>query len=196
MIPAAADLAVAFRYPEPGAAERLTAAVERIPAGSVRRHLQRFADAVTGLPLSRWEELHTDTLDLGPLVTPYVGHVIWADNYQRGAFMAELAAAQAAAGVDPAGELPDHLEPVLRYLAVTETALEELIEVLPRALQLMEQSLRRADADNPYRFVLAACIDLVGDLPSAAPPPRRRRPDGGNPPIETPVRVGNGGGQP
>lgn len=164
MIPAADALAVAFRYPEPGAAERLGEAVERVPAGPIRRHLQDFVDAVTALPLSRWEELHTATLDLGPRFAPYVGHAIWADNYQRGAFMAELAAAQQAAGVDPGGELPDHVEPVLRYLAVAESPLDELTEILPRSLRLMEQSLTRSEPDNPYRSLLEACIALTADL--------------------------------
>lgn len=164
MIPIAADLAAAFRYPEPGAAERLGAAVERIPPGLVRRQLQRFVDAVTEMPLSRWEELHTVTLDLNPLFAPYVGHMIWADNYQRGAFMAELTAAQREVGVDAGGELPDHLDPVLRYLAVAESPIEDLTEVLPKALRLMAQALDRAGSNNPYRFVLEACIYLVADL--------------------------------
>jgi nitrate reductase delta subunit len=164
VIPAAAALAAGFRYPGPGSAELLAEAVDALPGGLVRRHFEDFADAVTSIGLDRWEELHTATLDLGPRFAPYVGHAIWADNYQRGAFMAELAAAQAAAGVDPAGELPDHVEPVLRYLAVVDHPLDELTEILPKALRSMEESLGRAEPDNPYRSLLDACIALAADL--------------------------------
>lgn len=163
-LPAAEALAIGFRYPDPDAANRLAAAVERLPAGPVRRYFETFADRVTSLGLSRWEELHTATLDLGPRFAPYVGHAIWADNYKRGEFMAELVTAQQATGVELFGELPDHIEPVLRYLASTEHPLDELVEILPRALRRMDESLEQSEPDNPYRFLLQACIALAADL--------------------------------
>lgn len=70
--------------------------------------------------------------------------------------MADLKRAQDAAGVDRAGELPDHLEPVLRYLAVSAAPLEDLVEILPRAVATMRKDLEKADESNPYRHVLAA----------------------------------------
>ena len=88
--------------------------------GSVKTNLRRFLDEVAPLGLGEWEELHTRTLDLSPQFVPYVGHSVWGESYKRGAFMAELNREMAAAGMDLYGELPDHLEPVLRYLDLVE----------------------------------------------------------------------------
>ncbi|MFV0257800.1 MAG: nitrate reductase molybdenum cofactor assembly chaperone [Acidimicrobiales bacterium] len=164
MIPAAAVLAIGFRYPGPGSAERLGAGVAGIPDGPVRRAFEAFVDDVSALPLSAWEELHTTTLDLNPRFAPYIGHAIWADNYQRGAFMAELAAAQADLGVDGGGELPDHVEPVLRYLAVADRPVASLVPVIGQALAQMRRALVTADPTNPYRHLLDAVVALVADL--------------------------------
>ncbi len=192
-IPGAEAVAIGFRYPDADAAGRLLAAVEGVPAGPVRRHFEDFVDRVTDLDPSRWEELHTATLDLGPRFAPYVGHAIWADNYQRGVFMAELAAAQQAVGVDAGGELPDHIEPVLRYLAVAEEPLSELVEILPAALRSMEQSLARSEPENPYRSLLLACIALTDDRPRLAGAAHRPPPRVAVPSSETVVWVRNTG---
>ena len=52
--------------------------------------------------------------------TTELGHVVWGENYRRGAFMADLNAAMREAGVALHGELPDHLQP--HADAKTETA--------------------------------------------------------------------------
>lgn len=143
-------------YPGPGSLEALESAVDRLPAGSARSGIEAFLAEVSQLDLGQWEELHTETLDLSPRFVPYVGHVVWGESYRRGAFMADLQRAQIEVGVDQRGELPDHLVPVLGYLAAVEEPLEELADVLPQALAAMRRELKRSDADNPYRHVLEA----------------------------------------
>lgn len=155
-------VAMGFRYPAPGWAGTLAEAVAGLEPGEARRHMERFCAAVGGLELGAWEELHTRTLDLSPLFVPYVGHAIWGESYRRGEFMADLNRAMAGAGVDPAGELPDHLEPVLRYLAAAADPLPDLVEVADRAVEKMEKELKKAEADNPYRWVLAAARTVTG----------------------------------
>ena len=54
------------------------------------------------------------------------------------------------ADIDPEGELPDHLIPILRYLGQTAQPLPELVEVLDPAIQRMIGGLRSADPTNPY----------------------------------------------
>jgi nitrate reductase delta subunit len=157
-------VALGFRYPTPTAAVELDAAVRGVLRGSVERHMRRFVEAVSVLSLGEWEELHTFTLDLSPLFVPYVGHVVWGENYRRGEFMAALNRDMADLGVDVMGELPDHIDPVLRYLAATAAPLEDLVEVLPAAVATMAETLERAAADNPYRHLLAAVVDVVADL--------------------------------
>ncbi len=157
-------LAAGFGYPHPGRVEELRSALDQLESGGARRRFGRFVEAMSELTLAEWEELHTRTLDLGPLFVPYVGYVVWGENYHRGEFMAELKVAQETFGVDPSGELPDHLEPVLRLLAAADPLPDKLLEVLPGALDKMRSELREAERDNPYRHLLAAIAEI--DVPA------------------------------
>lgn len=129
----------------------------------MRRLLERFVKRVAALSLDEWEMLATRTLDLSPLAAPYVGHQVWGENYQRGAFMARLQGEMRRLGVDPAGELPDHLVPILRYLEVAERPLPELLEHLAPAVMKMHAALREAEADNPYLLVFRAVVEATGE---------------------------------
>ena len=157
-------VALGYRYPTPDSAVTLRSAVESLAEGVVGNDMRRFVDAVDALSLGRWEELHTATLDLSPQFIPYVGHVRWGENYRRGEFMADLKVAMAAAGVDLGGELPDHIEPVLRFLAVASDPPADLIEVLPVAVRAMAETLKGVAPKNPYRHLLAATVAYVADL--------------------------------
>lgn len=64
------------------------------------------------------------------------------------------------ARVDPAGELPDHLIPVLRYLGRAPDPLPELAAVFEPAVQRMLNGLRKADPPNPYVALLEAVYAL------------------------------------
>lgn len=159
-------VALALRYPTTDSAAVLEAELDRLPEGRVRKELGRFVSAVSRLSLGAWEELHTRTLDLSPLFVPYVGHVAWGENYRRGAFMAELKAAQDDAGVDRHGELPDHLDPVLRMVPHVEL-IPDLEEVLERSVAQMRKDLAKAERDNPYRHVLAAASAAIAEREKA-----------------------------
>jgi len=157
-------VALAFRYPSLDTAAQLSTAVDTLDAGVVARHMRSFVDEVMELELGEWEELHTSTLDLSPLFVPYVGHVEWGENYRRGAFMADMNAEMRNAGIDLAGELPDHIEPVLRYLAVVDDPLDDLVEALPGTVATMHETLRKQAPQNPYCHVMAATVALTADL--------------------------------
>jgi nitrate reductase delta subunit len=146
--------------------ESLEAGAASLDPGSMRDELTRFCEAIKELDLSGWEELHTRTLDLSPLFVPYVGHVTWGENYRRGVFMADMQRAQWDAGIDQGGELPDHLQPILRYLAVATDPPDDLVEILPAALAAMRTTLKKADRGNPYRHLLAA---IEGAVTAALP---------------------------
>ncbi len=158
-------VALGFRYPTPSAAAELAAAIAGEQNHEVKRHMQHFLDGVSALSFSEWEELHTATLDLSAPFVPYVGHVIWGDAYKRGEFMSNLVPLMAEAGIDLGGELPDHIEPVLRYLAATSDPLPSLLEVLPGAVATMNQTLKRAAPDNPYCDLLAATLACAANRP-------------------------------
>ncbi len=158
-------VALGFRYPTAESAAELSQMVDVEANAEVKRHMQRFVVAVGSLTLGEWEELHTETLDLDPKFVPYVGHVAWGENYRRGAFMADLVAAMAEADVDLRGELPDHIEPILRYLAATDEPIEDLVEALPAAVAEMNAVLKTAAPDNPYCHLLAATLACAGNRP-------------------------------
>lgn len=154
-------VALGYRYPESLRLEELREAVQNDLRGPVQRRMRRFVAAVGELDLARWEELHTRTLDLSPIFVPYVGHVIWGENYRRGEFMADLKREMERYGVDPAGELPDHIEPILRYLAVAAEPLPDLVAVLGDAVGVMHSTIRSAEPSNPYRHLVGATRTVI-----------------------------------
>ena len=157
-------VALGYRYPTPASRESLVAAVEQSLRGVTRRRMDEFVAEVSRLDLGEWEELHTRTLDLSPAFVPYVGHVTWGENYRRGEFMADLKHDMELVGVDLGGELPDHIEPILRYVADAPAPLADLLDVLSGAVDQMQSTLKTADRDNPYRHLIAATLAVVEDL--------------------------------
>lgn len=160
-------LAEALRYPAPGRLAALQAGLEALPPSPEVGSIAVFLKKVGRLSLGEWEELHTRTLDLDPPSAPYVGFQMWGESYQRGAFLSQLNRALFEAGVDAAGELPDHLIPVLRYLAAAPEPLPELAEALGPAVGRMLAALRKVEPGNPYLDLLeavkAACKGLKAE---------------------------------
>jgi nitrate reductase delta subunit len=149
-------LAESFRYPTPSLAEELSAGLEQLPAGPVKKSLDAFLKPLQKLPSGEWEELYTRTLDLNPLATPYVGFQTYGESYQRGNFMALLNREMLLHQIDLGGELPDHLLPVLRYLSAVSEPIPELVEALPPAVRRMQAVLCKAEPGNPYVHLLEA----------------------------------------
>ena len=158
---AAAVVALGYDYPSESSLPRLRQAVEADLQGTAQRRMRRFVSAIEKLTLTEWEELHTRTLDLSPLFVPYVGHVIWGENYRRGEFMADLKRQMELCDVDLRGELPDHIGTVLRYLAVAPNPFVDLVTVLPEAVNSMRSAIRIAESSNPYRHVVGATQSVV-----------------------------------
>ncbi len=161
-------LAEAFRYPDPGRLSALQDGLIGSPDGRQKAALQAFADKIRRLALGEWEELYTRTFDLNPPAAPYVGFQTWGESYQRGVFLSRLSRELVENGVDPGGELADHLVPVLRYLGQVSTPLPELVEVLVPAIQRMAAVLRKAEPDNPYLYLLEAAELACNDLKKEA----------------------------
>ena len=159
-----ARLAAAFQYPTPDRLAELEQMAGDMESGAGRRQFKAFVDELRPLSLAEWEELHTRSLDLGPLFVPYVGWVTWGENYQRGEFMAEMKVALEFEGVPMNGELPDHLDPVLRYLAVTDPPLPSLVEVFPAAIATMTKKLKESDDTSPYLHLLKAIAAAADTL--------------------------------
>lgn len=157
-------LAEALRYPYLGQIESLESGAGSLPQGQARTAYIAFVRQLTLLSLPQREELYTRTLDLNPLSAPYVGFQIYGESYQRGNFMSVMNRELAAHAISTEGELPDHLMLVLRYLAIATQPVQEVVEALPRSVQAMQRSLKRAEPDNPYgsllEAVMVACTNL------------------------------------
>lgn len=158
-------LAEALRYPYPGQIEELRLGLAGTPAGPAKKSLGAFLVQVQPLSPGEREELHTRTLDLSPLATPYVGFQAYGESYQRGNFMALMNQALAFYEIPTDGELPDHLIPVLRYLEASANPLPELLAILLPAVQAMERSLKKVDPGNPYGLLLEAVEHACHALP-------------------------------
>jgi nitrate reductase delta subunit len=149
-------VALALRYPTVDAMDVLETSVDALPQGRAEREMRRFVKDVNGMPFGKLQELYTATFDLSPVVVPYVGHLAYGDSYERGTFMADLKGAMRSADVDPGSELPDHLDPILRYLAATDEPIDSLEPVLVPAITKMEKTLKKSNSKNPYLHVLTA----------------------------------------
>lgn len=169
----ASIVAGGFIYPDSASLGSLKASVGQMTGSTARREMERFVKEISKVDLPGWEELHTETLDLSPKFVPYVGHVVWGENYRRGAFMADLQREFALADVDRLGELPDHLEPVLRYLDATDHPLPDLVDVLPSAVATMIKDLKKEDRKNPYLYLLGAAQAVLGERVQQAAAARR-----------------------
>lgn len=154
-------LALAYQYPQPGSTKALWERVKDLPKSRAKDLLERFLQAISELKLSEREELYTRTLDLTPLTAPNIGYAVYGEDYRRGRLMADLNAEYMHLGIDTAGEIPDHLIPVLRYLAVAETPLPELLQLLGPALQQIIYSLKTLESRNPYLLLLEATLEVV-----------------------------------
>src|SRR5512142_3228911 len=130
-------LAEAFSYPRLGLLEELEQGLAVAGKNPARREAEAFIRMVGRLSVAEWEELATRTLDLSPAAAPYIGFQIWGEGYPRGEVMSKLNRAMHETGVPTDGELPDHIVPVLRYLAATEQPIPELVENYEPAVERM-----------------------------------------------------------
>lgn len=167
-------LAEALRYPTPSSADDLRVRLDRLRPEGVRADLGAFLARVERMSLEEWEELYVSSFDMDPDAAPYLGWQVWREEPRRGELLVDMARRLAAAKIDLDGELPDHLVPVLRYVAVEPGSLRGdaplLEQSLSPALESITRSLGAADPDNPYLFVLEG---LSKALVTAEPLPAR-----------------------
>ncbi|MGH9476277.1 MAG: nitrate reductase molybdenum cofactor assembly chaperone [Terriglobales bacterium] len=110
-----ADLA---DYPGPGFAAHLALWPQACAAASPVVHglIADFAARSAALPPTQLEELYAATFDLQPDCTLNLGHHLFGEDWKRSSLLIELASSMQRAGLELAGELPDHLCWLLRFL--------------------------------------------------------------------------------
>jgi nitrate reductase molybdenum cofactor assembly chaperone len=138
-------LADTLEYPQPGLVEAVRECVALLAADNraAAAFLHEFGTFVEETPRGQLEEIYTATFDLNATCYPYVGYHLFGESYQRSVFMRELNKRYRAHGfaAGAAGELPDYLAVLLRFLAVCDDATlsEEIVhEALLPALERMD----------------------------------------------------------
>jgi nitrate reductase delta subunit len=157
-------LASCIEYPSahlPSEVERAVSLVERHDR-EAGRLLGRFRSYLASVSTESVEEMHTQTFDMEPGCCLYVGYHLFGDTHRRGIFMASLAEWHRSCGFSAAGELPDHLGVLLRFLACACEGIErtELVEYcLMPALDAICRGL--SAKKSPYEDLFVAIHMLV-----------------------------------
>ena len=136
--------------------------------------LAPFARFVESSTPARLEEEYVATFDFNPAVALYLGHHLFGDNQQKGAYLIRLKQEFGRHGFTPSGnELPDHLPLVLGYLAYLARNVEDEVRrtfvsewVLPGVGRLNAAFSDRKD--SPWKPVVEAAM-LLCAADSAVP---------------------------
>jgi nitrate reductase delta subunit len=154
-------LADILEYPGPRIAEQVQTCVAALKpvSGKARDHLEKFAKFCMTVPVSRLEELYTETFDLQAICCPYVGYHLFGEDRERGMFMVKLKEHYRAQNYTIHKELPDHISVMLRLLSVQARGDEIrdlisycLIPAVKKMIPLIE------DNGNPYQDALQAVL--------------------------------------
>lgn len=166
-------LATMLAYPDEGTCGKCRAWLgdrgDDYPEAAVR--ILGWLTVVEKMQVWELQELYTRTFDLNPCCTLDVGYYLFGEDYQRGAFMAQVRSELDKAGIPCDEDLPDHLPHLLRWLEHvrgTEDHVEMVAECLLPVLRKMDEAMnappagrqgvrgarQEARRDNPYRGLL------------------------------------------
>jgi len=157
-------LADVLEYPGPGIAGKAEACSRALASvnGKAKDHFDTFSKYCMTAPISRLEELYTDTFDLQAFCCPYVGFHLFGEDRGRGMFMVKLQEHYRAGNFQVNGELPDHISVMLRSLSHEERSSEtmDLISycLIPAVKKMV--SLFKDNA-NPYQGVVEAALVVL-----------------------------------
>lgn len=124
--------------------------------------IEAFQNALEKAGISRFQELYIQTFDFRADCSLYVGHYLFGESGRRGAFLAELSDRYRERQLSAAGELPDHMSCLLRYLSALEPD-EEASELIHGCLIPALSRIIAANAivRSPYRLVLEALLAVL-----------------------------------
>ena len=108
------------------------------------------------------EELYTQTFDVTPATSLYLGYHLFGETPKRSEFLIKLTEAYQEHSFSSGIELADHLGVILRYLSVSQNVaftLPLLEECLLPTLTRAEKELNKID--NPYALVVASLLAFL-----------------------------------
>ncbi len=147
--------------------------------------LLSFQSAALNMPPGVLEEEYTQTFELNPEQSLYVGYHLFGESYKRSLFLLGLKERYQAQGFETGRELPDHLAVMLRYLAGgSDPATESEIvreAILPALDKMLAQTAADLNGDvagqegnnlNLYSQLLGAVRQILGSqvLERSSPP--------------------------
>ncbi len=157
-------LADVLEYPGPGVrgqAEACSLALKSLNVKAQGR-FEAFSKFCTTMPVSRLEELYTDTFDLQAICCPYVGFHLFGEDRGRGMFMVKLKEHYRKEGYPGNGELPDHISVMLRFLSHAERNNETMDLISYCLIPAMKKMVSLfKDSANPYQGVLETALVLL-----------------------------------
>ena len=121
----------------------------------IAKPVRKFADFVNSQSLESLEELYTQTFDITPTTSLYLGYHLFGETPKRSEFLIKLAEAYQAHSLSAGIELADHLGVMLRFLSVSEDpefTLPLLEECILPTLEKTEKELKKTNSE--YALVI------------------------------------------
>jgi nitrate reductase molybdenum cofactor assembly chaperone NarJ/NarW len=154
-------LADLIEYPaDGGVVDGVAACLESPAPFDAVPPLERFRNAMATAGLASMQERYVEVFDWDPACTLDVTWHLLGDRPERGTYLAGLREDLARAGVDEAGELPDHLPVLLRLIAREDRAAASALAafIAPAVARVYE---RLSACGNPYADVMDAVARML-----------------------------------
>lgn len=161
------ELADYFQYPtDQNLAHRVTEFSATISESNnqVSTELEKFAAEIKSSDFSDLQETYVGTFDLNKNTTPFLGHLVLGENYNRGEFMSRLKDTYGKFGFFDDSDLPDHISIGLRFIGhagLSEEVVRDFLEyVVKPSLNKLKEDLGAGENPNPY-YPLVCATDLL-----------------------------------
>ena len=150
-------LAAVLDYPNPELPAAVSCLVELLPEDSPQAAAAfiAFQDKLQSEGIAGLQEWYIRTFDFRADCSLYIGHHLFGESGRRGVFIAELIDRYRERQLSPAGDLPDHISCLLRYLATLDPG-EEASELIHACLipAIARINAAKTIEASPYRTVL------------------------------------------
>lgn len=146
-------------YPTPGYIESINTCIDLLKAdyATAATLVADFQNRIKAIPMSRLEEVYTETFDINPACHIFAGHILFGESFKRNAFMASLAEEYQERNFSTGKELVDHIPLLLKFLSISspdDAFTEDLAaDCLVPVFQKMNTNFPD-DAANPYMPLL------------------------------------------
>lgn len=148
-------LAAVVDYPDEHLPAVVAQAALQASAPAVTAPLESFAEVLDQLSIDELREHYVTTFDFAPSCSLEVGVHLYGDTPERGAFLVRLLDGMRRIGIEPKGQLPDHLTCVLALIARDEPdhAADFAVKIAPAIEQVRRALVER---HSPYAEVVGA----------------------------------------